>query len=1032
VGFPRLTNAVFLHRCVVLCAALAGLLEGASAAAQPSSQSPSSRYFDRGRWWEVTRQQDGALDITSGSERFPARIGTERVLVTVRGALDPAQEGLVIDEVLSERARIWAVRSTRGEDVLALAARLAPLVQRGVLASAMPDLALSHWTDAISIPPNDPRYGGQWFFQTIHIEDAWRHQDGDPSVAVAVIDDGCDLTHPDLVPHLRQGYDALNDLPDPTFTPMTMGNNHGTSCAGLVAAATDNGTDVAGTCAECSLRCVRLLGADGTLIPISTDVRAFDFVMMQADTAVASNSWGFTSGAPAPGPLVDAITATMTMGHGGLGTVVVFAAGNDAAVIGPLELQAIPGVITVGAINEFDEAASFSNRGDSVALVAPTGTLTTDIAGADGEDPGDTTARFGGTSSACPIVAGVLGLMASQRPDMTAAQLREAVIATVRPAPFAVPDAMGHDPLYGYGIVDPAAALARIDPAGVPDAGPRDGGAVDAGASDAGASDAGSIDGGSAPAPSSRCGCGVVGAHHGSLGATLALALIAMVIARRRRAAALALVLAGCAADPAIGASEAALRPDTPGTTELPPTYAATDAVESIVSPGGQFRIHFTRTGGNAVNPLDGDGNGTPDYVDYVAQQYDEVLAYYTGLGFRAPPSDLAVPTDNGGDGLFDVYLLDFSVTGGGADGSYRRETCTAGMGCTGYMLQENDFTGFGYPSARYGARLLASHEFFHAVQAAYDGTLGTQGSTLSESTAVWASERFDPNQRDVEGFAPYFLMRPDRALGVDPIGPVQDYAYGAAIVWEYYTTRYDDQLVVTFWHDLATSHATTTNWLDTLDALLMRDHATSFHDTYVDFGEWLMFTGSRYDPAHGPRHGDRFPEVTAMDLTTLPYTTMPTQRIFASSMRFFTVPRSSVSVRLGGPGASQVSVVAAAFSGTRFVSDARGVGMVDLRESAGDSAIIALVDGRTSGTSSVVSICVAAQASDCTAMSDAGAPDAGGIDDGGGLADASMTPMPASSGCSCRAGGATHTPAGAWLLALALVAMITRRRTRR
>src|SRR6185503_18073808 len=113
--------------------------------------------------------------------------------------------------------------------------------------------------------------------------------------------------------------------------------------------------------------------------------------------------------------------------------------------------------------------------------------------------------------------------------------------------------------------------------------------------------------------------------------------------------------------------------------TDGPPYYGATDVVESVVSPGGRFRIHFTRAGTHAVPLADADTNGTPDYV---ALQYDMVLARYTTLGFRAPRSDMAI-ADNGGDDLFDVYLLDFTAaTGGGADGSFRREQCIAGAGC--------------------------------------------------------------------------------------------------------------------------------------------------------------------------------------------------------------------------------------------------------------------------------------------------------------------------------------------------------------
>jgi subtilisin family serine protease len=135
----------------------------------------------------------------------------------------------------------------------------------------------------------------------------------------------------------------------------------------------------------------------------------------------------------------------------------------------------------VGATNTLDEATQFSNRGASVGVTAPAGTITTDISGPDGMDDGDYTDRFGGTSSACPVVAGVAGLVMSARKDMNAAEVLSLLEETTRPAPFAQPDSDGHDDTYGYGIVDAAAALRsalgvaeELEPAGEPDAGTRE------------------------------------------------------------------------------------------------------------------------------------------------------------------------------------------------------------------------------------------------------------------------------------------------------------------------------------------------------------------------------------------------------------------------------------------------------------------------------------------------------------------------------------------------------------------------------
>lgn len=369
--------------------------------------------------------------------------------------------GLEPVTVLSERLGIVRVRSrTPGEDGLSIAARLAAMPDLDVL----PDFAFARRRAAIDIPPDDPRHGGQWYLDTIDIHAAWAIETGDPSVVVGVVDDGCDLAHPDLAAHIEPGYDLVDGDDDPSFAPDLPGNEHGTACAGLVAAIGDNGVGIAGTCPECHLRCVRLLpGGIGGEVPIGNDIAAYDR-QLEWDVAVSSNSWGFTERFPVPVLLGRAITTLATQGRGGLGAIVLFAIGNDAREVQDDELYGLEGVVTIGAINAFDEAAQFSNRGRALDLVAPAGTLTTDISGRDGADPGDYTSLFGGTSSACPVAAGVAALLVAAAPDMRAEAIVGALIASARPAPFAEPDEHGHDLLYGYGIIAPAAALALVVP----------------------------------------------------------------------------------------------------------------------------------------------------------------------------------------------------------------------------------------------------------------------------------------------------------------------------------------------------------------------------------------------------------------------------------------------------------------------------------------------------------------------------------------------------------------------------------------
>jgi len=432
-------------------------------------------FLDRGAlrvaWRGDTAGRDDALvDVVYGDAQSNrttrARVG-RGVIVKVHTASPTAlfaELAVVPKSPLLIARGLWLVESSNpDEDGLALAARLTGSVRAGVIDEAFPNLHLRHKLAAsISIPPDDPRYVAQFFLEDIGIEGAWALGVGDPGIVITVVDNGCDLEHPDLIAKFDPGHDVVDGDDLPAFFPGGESNEHGTACAGLIAAVTDNGRDVAGACPLCRLSCTRLLAGDRETIPLDADVRAFAFAL-EDDVAIVSNSWGFIDAIPVPGVLADAIEETAENGRGGKGAIVVFAAGNDSRAIGDDELLAVAGVIGVGAVNNLGELTQFSNTGRAVDIVAPTGAVTTDIAGSDGGDPGDVTTQFGGTSSACPLVAGVAGLLLGFAPDLTRAEVEEILEETAKQSVLARPDDSGHDDEYGFGLVQPEAALLRTE-----------------------------------------------------------------------------------------------------------------------------------------------------------------------------------------------------------------------------------------------------------------------------------------------------------------------------------------------------------------------------------------------------------------------------------------------------------------------------------------------------------------------------------------------------------------------------------------
>lgn len=473
------------------------------------------------------------------------------------------------------------------------------------------------------------------------------------------------------------------------------------------------------------------------------------------------------------------------------------------------------------------------------------------------------------------------------------------------------------------------------------------------------------------------------------------------------------LALLSCAPAPAARVVDE-LRPTDPGVDA--PGFDRGDVVERSPSPAGDFVVHFTRAGRNAVPADDADRDGVPDFVTLTARTYDAVLAAQRALGFRAPLGDGAL----GGDARFDVYLVDFA---GRADGAFRADDCAGdGAPCAGHMLQENDFAGYGYPSAADAVRTLASHELFHAVQSAYRSG---EPVVLQESTAVWATERFDPALPDLERLAARYLDAPDRPLDQDPAGPPDGFSYGVALFFEHVHQARGDGVVRALWERRA--RRGDDPWLVDLDAALREVHPTTFAQTFRDFAVWNLFTGPIADPTRAYAHGAALAGVR-MTTRQLPFV-VPSVRLFRASARYsvFT-PTAGAQVVLGRADEASDLTGAQGFlacrRGARY-DDPRWleVGSTTALPGDADRCVVALVNTRTTGGSALLSLCagVDMDLSAC-AEADAGAPaetDAGTPS----LPDAGAAVAPPGGGCAA-------TPARAhasWAL-LALAALRRRR----
>ena len=171
-----------------------------------------------------------------------------------------------------------------------------------------------------------------------------------------------------------------------------------------------------------------------------------------------SCSWG--GGTPS-NAIVDAIGDVQKYGRDGKGAVVVFAAGNKRRTDMSDSLS-FPGclknVLTVGAIDQFGEKTNYSKFGSALNVVAPGEAIVTlDRMGSLGYLNGNYMYMFGGTSAACPQVAGIAALMISKNRELTEKQIREIIQNTARDL-----GDKGFDIKYGHGLVDAAAAINAV------------------------------------------------------------------------------------------------------------------------------------------------------------------------------------------------------------------------------------------------------------------------------------------------------------------------------------------------------------------------------------------------------------------------------------------------------------------------------------------------------------------------------------------------------------------------------------------
>lgn len=278
------------------------------------------------------------------------------------------------------------------------------------------------------VAPNDID-AQQHYLSKIYAEAAWDISTGSQSVVVAIVDNAVRIDHEDLTASMWQnptptsglldmypndvsGWDVSDNDNNPSPPAITSSNEaffHGTHCAGLAGATTNNGKGIASISYG-----VRIMGVkcapnsgSGNTLPDSYDGV---YYAIQANADVISMSFGGSSGNFETGQnLMNAAYVK--------GIVLVASSGNNGQ-----ELTYYPAaydhVIAVGSTDGDDGISDFSNYGTHLDVMAPGRNIYSLKA--------ETTSSYGnasGTSMSTPLVAGLCALMLSNDPSLTPDQI---------------------------------------------------------------------------------------------------------------------------------------------------------------------------------------------------------------------------------------------------------------------------------------------------------------------------------------------------------------------------------------------------------------------------------------------------------------------------------------------------------------------------------------------------------------------------------------------------------------------------------
>jgi hypothetical protein len=276
----------------------------------------------------------------------------------------------------------------------------------------------------------------QYVVDKLRLGDVHRVATGS-NVLVAVIDSEIELTHPDLVGAIVERFDAVGRADKP--------HAHGTGMAGAIAAR----RKLMGIAPEARILAIHAFSPDSGESPQATTQHILAGMEYAIKKGARVINMSFA------GPYDPMLQMAMKKARD-QGVVLIAAAGNAGPKSPPLYPAADPNVIAVTATDVNDKLFDHANRGPQVAIAAP---------GVDILEPAPNAGYqlTTGTSVAAAHVSGVAALLIERNPSIDVATVHEILTSSAKTLAPSSLGRNGRDDQFGWGLVDPAQALADLD-----------------------------------------------------------------------------------------------------------------------------------------------------------------------------------------------------------------------------------------------------------------------------------------------------------------------------------------------------------------------------------------------------------------------------------------------------------------------------------------------------------------------------------------------------------------------------------------